>query len=320
MTAVSLTDVQSVYGGTLHFIDVAGVRTRYYVGGSGDDLLLIHGGHYGFSDSLDMWSLQLEALATRFRVYAPDRLGQGWTDNPRADRDYTFDAAFDHLVSWIEAVGIRRAHVVGHSRAGLFATWLALQRPELVQTLTIVDSRTLSPVDPRFPFNETYRAACKAACAATPTRATVRVEPEANSYSTAHVTDAFVDRLLEIYQLPKTEQAQRTMEATEEALFLPNIERRRDEALARIDAEGLSMPTLVVWGVNDPTAQFGLGLELFGRIAARTRDLALHAFNEAGHYSFREKPDEFNALIGSFCGSHRVGAALATDDQGGMHQ
>jgi pimeloyl-ACP methyl ester carboxylesterase len=96
------------------------------------------------------------------------------------------------------------------------------------------------------------------------------------------------------------------MEAVDETVFLPNIERRRDEALARIDADGFSMPTLVVWGVNDPTAQFGLGLELFGRIAARTRDLALHAFNEAGHYSFREKPDEFNTLITSFCGSHAV--------------
>jgi pimeloyl-ACP methyl ester carboxylesterase len=254
-----------------------------------------------------MWSLQLEALAATFRVYALDRLGQGWTDNPREDRDYTFDAAFDHLVRWIDAVGIRRAHVVGHSRAGLFAAWLALQKPELVQTVTIVDSRTLSPVDPRFPPNEAYKAAVRAACAAAPTRATARVEPDANSYSTEHVTESFVDRLLEIYLLPKTEQAQRTMEATEDTVFLPNIERRRDEALARIDADGFAMPTLVVWGVNDPTAQFGLGLELFGRIAARTPDLALHAFNAAGHYSFREKPDEFNASIRSFCGSHPIG-------------
>jgi 2-hydroxy-6-oxonona-2,4-dienedioate hydrolase len=305
MTAVSLTTgAESLYGGTLQFIDVAGVHTRYYVGGSGDDLLLIHGGHYGFSDSLDMWSAQLEALATRFRVYALDRLGQGWTDNPRENREYTFDAAFDHLVRWMDAVGIRRAHVVGHSRAGLFAAWLALEKPELVQTVTIVDSRTLSPVDARFPPNETYKAAVRAACAGAPTRDTVRVEPETNSYSPAHVTESFVDRLLEIYRLPKSEQAQRTMEAIEEAVFLPNIERRRDEALARIDAQGFSMPTLVVWGVNDPTAQFGLGLELFARIAARTQDLTLHAFNAAGHYSFREKPDDFNASITSFCGSH----------------
>jgi 2-hydroxy-6-oxonona-2,4-dienedioate hydrolase len=311
--AVSLTDARSLYGGTLQFIDVDGVRTRYYVGGSGEDVLLIHGGHYGFSDSLDMWSLQLEALASRFRVFALDRLGQGWTDNPRQEGEYTFDAAYGHLVRWMDAVAIRRAHVVGHSRAGLFAAWLALHKPELVQTVTIVDSRTLSPVDARFPPNAAYKAAVRNACAGSPTRDTVRVEPDANSYSTAHVTEAFVDRLLEIYQLPKTEQAQRTMDAVDETVFLPNIERRRDEALARIDAEGFSMPTLVVWGVNDPTAQFGLGLELFGRIAARTRDLALHAFNGAGHYSFREKPDEFNALLTSFCGSHPVRGARVKD-------
>jgi 2-hydroxy-6-oxonona-2,4-dienedioate hydrolase len=115
-----------------------------------------------------------------------------------------------------------------------------------------------------------------------------------------------------LYRLPKTEHAQRKMEVLETSTFLPSIARRHAVVLQHIDAHGLSVPVLVVWGVNDPTAELALGLELFARICVRTPSAAFHLLNQAGHYSFREKPAEFNSLLSAFCGAHPIQPEIDT--------
>ena len=66
----------------LHFVNINGIRTRYYEDGTGETLLLLCGGGIGSHYSLDGWSLNLPDLAKYFHVYALDRLGQGHTDPP----------------------------------------------------------------------------------------------------------------------------------------------------------------------------------------------------------------------------------------------
>ena len=80
----------------IRFIDLDGVRTRYYEDGAGDPLVLFYGGSFGTLASLGGWSLILPVLVQHFHVYAMDKLGQGHTDNPKSDADYTFEALFRH--------------------------------------------------------------------------------------------------------------------------------------------------------------------------------------------------------------------------------
>src|SRR3989442_12852448 len=91
----------------LRQVNVDGVPTRYYDEGSGDPLVLLHGGHPGFIDSLDTWSLNLKGLAQHFRVYALDKIGQGFTGNPSRDEDYTQDVTTRHAIRWMEILDIR---------------------------------------------------------------------------------------------------------------------------------------------------------------------------------------------------------------------
>ena len=70
------------------FIDVEGIRTRYFERGSGETVVLVHGGAFGSTTgacSADDWDLNFDGLAQWFRVFAIDKLGQGYTDNPRTD-------------------------------------------------------------------------------------------------------------------------------------------------------------------------------------------------------------------------------------------
>ncbi len=66
------------------FRNVDGIRTRYYEAGIGEPLVLIHGGSFGSYYSADHWSLNFDGLSKHFHVYAFDKLGQGYTDNPRS--------------------------------------------------------------------------------------------------------------------------------------------------------------------------------------------------------------------------------------------
>ena len=101
------------------FVDVEGVRTRYFERGSGETVVLVHGGAFGSTTgacSADDWDLNFDGLAKWFRVFAIDKLGQGYTGNPRTDDDYTMHATVQHAYATLRALGIE-----GRASGGPFA-------------------------------------------------------------------------------------------------------------------------------------------------------------------------------------------------------
>ena len=283
----------------IRFIDVNGVRTRYYEDGAGEPLFLFSGGQFGMLYSLDSWSLNLPGLAEYFHVYAVDKIGQGHSDNPKSDADYTFETVAQHAYDFIRAVGVTKGHLVGHSRSGHLISWLALEHPELVKTLIIVDSATLAPESPIFPSMRFYDNL--PTLSGPPTGESVRIEPDAQAIRREHVTDDFVKRLLEIARLPNFQEATMRMDKVGATVWTPSVDRKRQEAMHRIEENGLPVPALMVWGLNDRSAPLPLGLQLFERIAAKTPRSELHVLNGAGHYSFRDQPEAFNRVVRSFC-------------------
>ena len=97
------------------FVDVDGIKTRYFEGGSGETLVLVHGGQFGSIYSADVWSLNFDILCEHFHVYAFDKLGQGYTDNPKTDAEYTMKAVIEHTYQFLRTVGIQKANLLGHS-------------------------------------------------------------------------------------------------------------------------------------------------------------------------------------------------------------
>ena len=74
------------------FVDVDGISTRYFDKGKGETIVLFHGGNFGSHHGADCaadWNLNFDGLAEECRVVAVDKIGQGYTDNPETDDDYT---------------------------------------------------------------------------------------------------------------------------------------------------------------------------------------------------------------------------------------
>ena len=75
--------------GESKFVDVNGIRTRYFEAGQGEAMVLVHGAQFGrAAGASHNWMPIFPSLAKHFHVYALDKLGMGLTDNPKSDEGY----------------------------------------------------------------------------------------------------------------------------------------------------------------------------------------------------------------------------------------
>ncbi|MGI9125094.1 MAG: alpha/beta fold hydrolase [Mycobacterium sp.] len=116
----------------LQFRTIHGYRRAFRIAGSGPALLLIH----GIGDNSTAWEPVHARLARRFTVIAPDLLGHGQSDKPRAD--YSVAAYANGMRDLLSVLDIEKVTVVGHSLGGGVAMQFAYQFPQLVERLILV--------------------------------------------------------------------------------------------------------------------------------------------------------------------------------------
>jgi pimeloyl-ACP methyl ester carboxylesterase len=114
------------------YVQLGAVNTWYDERGTGDPLVLMHG---GLVDSR-FFDPNIDALAARFHVYTPERRGHGHT--PDVDGPITYQIMADDTVAFLEAVVREPADLVGHSDGAVVAMLVAMQRPELVKRLEMI--------------------------------------------------------------------------------------------------------------------------------------------------------------------------------------
>ena len=304
--------------GQAKFVDVEGIRTRYFEGGSGEAVLLVHGAQFGSAaGSADNWMPIFPRLAEHFHVFAVDKLGMGLTDNPATDEDYTMQATVQHLYRFLERLGIDQVHLVGHSRGGLPVARIAIDHPERVKTLTIFDSNTLAPVDP--PTSPTRLPPP----GPPPSKESIRqaLLSSDSTFNKDFITDEYVEAQLKVASHPKIREAAEKFEELrkrfvelhpEKVKERPALSRNRgtgwwmyevkDETLEMIRAGRLQTPTLIIWGFNDPSATYQMGVDLFQLISPFVDRAQLHFLNRSGHFPFHEYPGTVTDLMVGFLG------------------
>jgi pimeloyl-ACP methyl ester carboxylesterase len=285
------------------YVDIKGIRTRYLEAGKGEPLLLVHGSHFGRYCSANDWILTIDSFAESFHVFAIDKIGGGFTDNPKSDEEYVIGTTVQHTYDFLKTMKIDSAHVVGHSRGGYTVCRLALEQPEVVKTLVIVNSATLMTSSPA--IQARYDERDREAALITDTRERYHFIVAAHSFRSEHITDDFVDVMIEVEALPKSREAMAKMEAGLMLQFEKDLVTKQKETCELIRAGGIKAPTLIVWGFNDPTAKFDpVGLDGLRLILPSTPRSQMHILNEAGHWCFREQPDAFIAAVTSFIGAN----------------
>ncbi|RFB70859.1 MULTISPECIES: alpha/beta hydrolase [unclassified Herbaspirillum] len=127
-----------VAGFTNEEANVGDVSIAYSIGGNGPPVLLLH----GFPQNRAEWTHVAPILAQRYTVVCADLRGYGDSGKPRClpdNSNYSFRALAQDQMTLMRKLGFERFHLVGHDRGARTAYRLALDHPEAVQTLTVMD-------------------------------------------------------------------------------------------------------------------------------------------------------------------------------------
>ncbi|KRF06749.1 hypothetical protein ASG88_19280 [Nocardioides sp. Soil777] len=265
-----------------------GHRRAYVVTGSGPALLLLH----GLGCDHTTWAPVIDSLARRYTVIAPDLLGHGESDKPRAD--YSVGGYANGMRDLLTVLGIDRVSVVGHSFGGGVAMQFAYQFPERTERLILVGSGGLGPevtpairaiTTPGFhqamglltlPGVRHVGTAGMRALAATGVRATRDLTELADIY------DSFKD--------PRTRAAIRHV--------VRAVVDWRGQIVTMADRAYLTeaMPMCVVWGRNDQV----IPVRHAGNAAALAPSARVEIIPNAGHFPHKDHPQRFVKIVNDF--------------------
>ena len=265
----------------LEHVQVGDLEVGFRRAGAGPALVLLHG---AVSDGR-VWKLAIDALSDDFTVVAWDAPGCGGSSDP--PDDFRMPDYADSLARFIEAVGLHRPHVLGHSWGSTLALELCLRHPALVDRLILVGgyagwagSLSRDEVERRLAF--ALAAADEVEDGGWDPRSMPGLFSDAMS----------IDRAEDLAGIMGDIRAPATRAM---AHALAEADLRHD--LGHIDA-----PTLVVCGDEDERSPVEVSRALEGAIP----DATLSVLPGVGHECYLEDPDLFHAVVRGFLHDHRV--------------
>jgi 2-hydroxy-6-oxonona-2,4-dienedioate hydrolase len=278
------------YEHRLAYIEAGGIRTRLLEAGAGDPLILLHGtgGH------LEAYVRNIGPLSRDFHVFAPDLVGHGYTDKP-VDYSHTWSGLAAHVVSLLDALGIDRPWLVGEGVGAQVAQWLALTAPERISGIVLCCT-VIVPDDAGEGLSEELRAAqhefqgLTRRVLETPTNELMLERMRWLFHQDSVVPQELVDLRTEIWQDPDFRQCQ--------AELLRSYVDPAREKVSWADLEGISVPTLVVWG----TANRLMPLPVAEAFVRAVPQASLEVLSGAGLWVQYEQAERFNELVSAFVG------------------
>ncbi|UIX29247.1 alpha/beta fold hydrolase [Streptomyces sp. GQFP] len=258
-------------------VDVAGIDTFYLEAGAGDPVILLHGSGPGVS-ALANWQHNIPGLAEEFRVLAPDVVGYGATSRPQ-DVRYSLETWADHVLGFMDALGIERASLVGNSLGGRISLALAEQHPDRVHRMILMGSPGVGM---------TVTDGLKALRGYEPSPENMR----------ALLVDYFaVDKSIITDELVRIRyEASVESFGAYRAMFFDERHAGNDLGITEEQVRSIRTPVLLVHGREDKVVP----PEVSWNMAKLLPEADLHLFARCGHWTQIERAAEFTELVTAF--------------------
>jgi len=262
--------------------DAKAVRMRYYVGGEGPPLVLVH----GLSGAAGNWCELAPLLARRYRLLIPDLPGHGASASLPAAPNLTAYAERVRIVA--EREGMLPAPVVGHSMGAVVGLRLAVAHPEAVPALVLAGAAGIA---------SSTRAAQVLLAVLGVVRPSRMVSPLRRAIADRRVLRHAVFGRIEVADAraltPEAVEGLLGASALHTDVVSASRALVRDDP--RLDLERVACPCLVLWGARDAQVPIADAFEYARRLRAPLRTIA-----DCGHLLIAERPEACAAAIGEF--------------------
>jgi pimeloyl-ACP methyl ester carboxylesterase len=262
--------------------EIGGIRTRYFVGGEGPPLVIVH----GLGGAAVNFTLLAPLLAERRRVLVPDLPGHGLSQP--FDRVEGLTSYAEHVAAVAELEGMLPAAVIGYSMGGVIALRLAVARPEEVTALVLVSAAGIVSTTRRAQIWLAVTGALRPARMFSRLRGTIARRPRLRwapfgLWGAVDPPALPPEAVIGFLEGP----SQHTDVGTAGWALL--------EDDPRGDLDKVLCRTLLVWGARDRLVPLADGFEYARRLRAPIRTLPA-----AGHLVVGEQPEECAEIILDF--------------------
>jgi epoxide hydrolase 4 len=295
------------------YAEVNGVRLHYMTAGTGKLIMFLH----GFPEFWYEWKKQLAHFSGDYQAVAPDMRGYNLSSKPTDVIQYELKLLVEDVRALADHLGHERFVLAGHDWGGVVAWAFAAAHPEYLEKLVIINAPHPAVFDRELRQNPGQQQASQYML--------VFRTPAAEQMLTAGNFFALQETLLQPgmkqgYFGPEDCEAYRQAWSQPGALTgglnyyraahagpPAGAERQSEELAAQIKALRIEVPTLVIWGEQDPYLLTGNlnGLEQF------VPELTVRRVPDGSHWVVHEKSDLINSCIGDFIESGSAKARSA---------
>ena len=269
------------------FVDVKGVRARYWKAGEAGSAILLLA---GIGCSVEEWQHNIGVLAQSHRVYGLDMLGGGLTDKPDGDR-YSIAELARFTLDFLSAVGEQRAHIIGNSLGGRITLECARLAPDRVTAMVLV-----APAGVGRETLINMRLATVPVLGEVltrPSRGGLRMLWRSAFQDPSFVTDELVEAKYQDASRPGAHKA--FLKTLRGFLALGGFPKPQIEAL-QAAMPAMKQPTLVVWGRNDRL----LPPKHADILKTKLPNARVILFDTCGHLPQIERAANFNTAVLDF--------------------
>ncbi|RYY83494.1 MAG: alpha/beta fold hydrolase [Comamonadaceae bacterium] len=252
----------------------AGIRTNYHALGDGPPMILLHGSGAGVT-GWENWHGVMPAFARHFRVLVPDIVGFGFTERPEGTT-YSIKLWVQHLLGFMDALGVDKPVLVGNSFGGALSLALAMRNAHRVSRMVLMGT-------PAGSFEQ--KAAMARSWYYEPSLENMAQLLRTFPHDPSVVTDDMVRTRHEVTVLAGGMEAYRKLFPEPAA----GGETRTVKGIPEDDLRGIATPILALHGRDDQRVPVECGI----RIARNCPNADLHLFANCGHWVQVERPRAF---------------------------
>ncbi|MGH3333966.1 MAG: alpha/beta fold hydrolase [Nocardioidaceae bacterium] len=272
----------------VQYLTIHGHKRAFIMTGSGPALLLLH----GLGCDHTTWLPVIAALSRRYTVIAPDMLGHGKSDKPRAD--YSVGGYANGMRDLLTVLGIDKVTVVGHSFGGGVAMQFAYQFPERTERMILVAPGGLGPeVTPAIRAISLPGFQAAMGFLSLPgVKHTGKLWLNALSRTGSRYTRD-LDEVADIYEHLSDRRARAAITHVVRAVV-----DWKGQVVTMADRAYLThaMPMCVVWGTEDVV----IPVRHAGHVAEMAPDATVEVIANAGHFPHKDHPQRFVKVVNDF--------------------